>query len=300
MAHNGKRILLGPSSFAEQDKAPLQKLLNDGFEVINNPYKRKLTKAELLDLLPGVSGLIAGLEPLDREVLTKSDLKVVSRCGSGLSNIDLAAAKELGIIIKNTPQGPVTAVAELTVGCLLSLLRHVLQMDADLHQKKWTKMMGKQLSDMQVAVIGYGNIGKKVGALLSAFGAKVLPVDPQLPNSVDLGSALKQADVVSLHCSGEACLLGKDQINLMKKGAYLLNAARGSLVDEAALVEALKKGQIAGAWIDAFQQEPYAGPLTQFTQVILTPHVGSYTLECRRQMEMESVDNLISGLIKGE
>jgi D-3-phosphoglycerate dehydrogenase len=246
-----------------------------------------------------VSGLIAGLEPLDREVLTKSDLKVVSRCGSGLSNIDLAAAKELGIIIKNTPQGPVTAVAELTVGCLLSLLRHVPQMDADLHQKKWTKMMGKQLSDMQVAVIGYGNIGKKVGALLSAFGAKVIPVDPQLPNSVDLGSALKQADVVSLHCSGEDCLLGKDRINLMKKGTYLLNAARGSLVDEAALVEALKKGQIAGAWIDAFQQEPYAGPLTQFTQVILTPHVGSYTLECRRQMEMESVDNLISGLIKG-
>jgi len=293
-------ILLGPSSFAENDQAPLQKLLAAGFNVIKNPYGRKLTKEELLKLLPGVSGLIAGLEPLDREVLAKSNLKVISRCGSGMSNVDLVAVRELGIIVKNTPQGPATAVAELTIGCLLALLRRVSQMDGDLHQKKWTKLMGKQLSGLQVAVIGYGNIGKKVGELLSAFGAKVMPVDPQLPYSIDLETALKQADVVTLHCSGETCLLGEAQIRLMKKGSYLLNAARGSLVDEAALIGALKDGQVAGAWFDAFQQEPYSGPLIQFPQVILTPHAGSYTLECRRQMEMDAADNLISALTKGE
>lgn len=291
-----KKVLLGPSSFAALDKAPLQKLYQAGFEVVDNPYKRRLTKEELLELLPGVSGLIAGLEPLDREVLTKSALKVISRCGSGLSNVDIEVAKELGIIVKNTPQGPVIAVAELTIGCLLALLRHVSQMDYDLHNKKWTKKIGRQLFGMQVAVIGYGNIGRAVGERLSALGVKVLVVDPQLPNSFELEAALKQADVVSLHSSGEECLLGEAQFRLMKKGSYLLNAARGSLVDEAALVAAIEEGRIAGAWVDTFKQEPYIGPLTRFSQVILTPHVGSYTLECRRGMEMEAVKNLIQGL----
>ena len=157
------KILLGPSTFSETDKAPLLKLLEMGFDIIENPFKRKLTKEELLKLLPGVIGIIAGLEPLDREVLEKSELKVISRCGSGLSNVDLDAAKELGIIVTNTPLAPVSAVAELTVGCLLILLRHIPQMDRALHHKKWSKMTGRQLSGMKVAVIGFGNIGQRVG-----------------------------------------------------------------------------------------------------------------------------------------
>lgn len=296
MASKKIKVLLGPSSFAALDKAPLLRLQDAGFQIVDNPYKRRLTKQELLELLPNVKGLIAGLEPLDREVMAKSELKVISRCGSGLSNVDLNAAKELGIIVKNTPFGPVTAVAELTVGCLLTLLRHIRQMDADLHHQKWSKKIGRQLSEMHVAVIGYGNIGRRVGELLASMGAKIIIVDPRLPNSVDLETAIKQADVITLHCSGEECLLGKEQFNLMKQGVYLLNAARGNLIDEAVLIEVLNRGQVAGAWIDTFAQEPYKGPLTQFSQVILTPHVGSYTLECRRQMELDAANNLISAL----
>lgn len=298
------KILLGPSTFSEVDKAPLLKLLDMGFDVIENPFKRKLTKEELLKLLPGVIGIIAGLEPLDREVLEKSELKVISRCGSGLSNVDLDAAKELGVIVKNTPFAPVSAVAELTVGCLLSLLRHVPQMDRALHHKKWSKMIGRQLNGMNVAVIGFGNIGQRVGQLLNAFGANVYVVDPAYSGKiggfpvVDLDEALRIADVITLHCSGERCLLGEHKFNLMKDGVYILNAARGGLIDEDALKRALDSKRVAGAWLDTFQSEPYSGALREYEQVILTPHIGSYTLECRRNMEMETVDNLIEALRK--
>ncbi len=300
MASKHNKVLLGPSSFGALDQAPLEKLKNAGFTVIDNPYKRRLTKGELLKLLPGMVGLIAGLEPLDREVLSQSNLKIVSRCGAGLSNVDLAAAEERGIAIKYTPTAPSSAVAELTLGCLLALLRHIIQMDQALHDKKWDKKIGRQLNNMQAAVIGFGNIGRKVGKLLQAFGAKVMAVDPQLTGTVegiplvDFEEALKTADVVSLHCSGEKCLLGKKEFSLIKKGVYILNAARGSLIDEQALKQALDDQKVAGAWLDTFEKEPYQGDLCDYAQVILTPHVGSYSLECRRSMEMEAADNLIN------
>ncbi|MBM3249744.1 MAG: hydroxyacid dehydrogenase [Candidatus Omnitrophica bacterium] len=298
------KILLGTSTFSEEDKDPLLKLLGMGFEVVENPFKRRLTKDELINLLPGVSGIIAGLEPLDRDVLKNSELKVISRCGSGLSNVDLDAAKEFGVTVKNTPTAPIEAVAELTVGCLLSILRHIRQMDASLHNNKWFKIIGRQLNGMNVAVIGFGNIGQRVAQLLNAFGADIYAVDPAYSGKVsgfpvvDLDDALKAADVITLHCSGEKCLLGKSQFDLMKDGVYILNAARGGLIDEGALIAALDSGRVAGAWLDTFQSEPYSGALLKYKQVILTPHIGSYTSECRRNMEMEAVDNLIEALRK--
>ncbi len=300
MKKNEIKVLLGPSSYGALDDAPLIKLKAAGLTLIDNPYKRKLTKQELFKLLPGVKGLIAGLEPLDREVLTKSELKVISRCGAGLSNVDLEAAKELGIKVEYTPTGPTTAVAELTVGCLLSLLRQVSQMNSSLHDGKWDKRIGRQLSGLTVAVIGYGNIGGRVGKLLSALGAKILIVDPRLKEALSLKEALKQADVITLHCSGEECLLGEPEFALMKQGVFLLNAARGSLVDEQALLNSLNSGQVAGAWFDTFSVEPYHGELCKYQQVLLTPHVGSYTLEGRRSMELETADNLIKHFKRGK
>lgn len=300
------KVLIGPSTFAELDETPLRVLRGAGFEVIPNPFCRKLTKEELLDLLPGVSGLIAGLETLDREVLEKSELKVISRCGSGLSNIDLGAAEELGIVVKSTPQAPVTAVAELTIGCLIALLRQVPRMDRALHRREWQKIVGRQLKGMKVAVIGFGQIGQKVGEMLSALGAHVLAVDPGFTGQKDdipvigLDEALPQADVVSIHCSGEGCLLGEREFSLMKQGAYILNAARGGLIDEQALKQALDSGKAAGAWLDTFSEEPYQGILCDYDQVILTPHIGSYTLECRKEMETEAVENLIAALRRRE
>lgn len=294
------KVLIGPSTFAEIDKSPIIRLIDTGFEIVENPYKRKLTKEELLVLLSDVSGLIAGLEVLDREVLGKSQLKVISRCGSGLSNIDLKAAKDLGIFVKSTPLAPVTAVAELTIGCLLTLLRQVPQMNEALHKRKWSKRIGRQLCGMNIAIVGFGNIGKRVGQLLLALGAKVFAVDPlyldkiDFIHKVDFDEALRKADVITLHCSGENCILGEREFKLMKRGGYILNAARGSLIDELALKQALDDNHVAGVWFDTFQNEPYSGILCEYNQVILTPHIGSYTFECRRDMEMESVENLIN------
>lgn len=297
------KVLIGPSSFAEADRSPLARLTASGCEVVPNPLKRKLTKKELSELLDNhVVGLIAGLETLDREVLEKSNLKIISRCGSGLSNVDIAAAGELGIKVLSTPEGPTRAVAELTVGCLLALLRNIPQMNGALHDRRWKKQFGGQIEGKTVAVIGFGRIGRRVAELLSHFGAKIIAVDPAGPihkpevQQMNLKEALQIADIVTLHCDGNSPLLGEREFTLMKKGSYLLNAARGELVDENALIGALKSGKLAGAWCDTFSPEPYQGPLCDFPQVLLTPHVGSYTRECRKAMEMEAVENLLQAL----
>jgi len=296
------KVLIGPSTFGAENRAPLDRLLEFNCNIIENPFKRKLTKSELKEILSeDVAGLIAGLEPLDREVLTHSHLKVVSRCGAGLSNVDLQAAQELGILVFNTPYGPTQAVAELMIGCLLSLIRQVPQMDRALHRGRWDKRIGRQLKGMRVLIIGYGRIGKVVGNLLEALEVEVLVSDPAYcrteggPESVNLHEGLPRADVITLHCSGEELLLSHREFSLMKPGVFLLNAARGGLIDEAALQHALDSGQVAGAWIDTFDREPYEGPLTHYEQVVLTPHIGSYTYEGRLQMELDAVHNLLQG-----
>lgn len=298
------RILIGPSSFAATDKTPLDRLIVAGYEVIDNPYKRKLTKKELLDLLDdNVVGLIAGLETIDREVLEKTRLQVVSRVGAGLSNVDLAAARDLGVGVFNTPAAPTNAVAELTVGAMLSLLRMIPQMNQALHDRQWQKKIGLQLQGKTVAVIGFGRIGRRVAELLSPFRVNILVVDPNLDESACAGykkltlwTALPEADIVTIHSSGQDCLIAEKEFSLMKKGSYLLNVARGGVISESALVRAIEDGTLAGAWLDTFGEEPYSGPLCSFPNVILTPHAGSYTAECRLQMENEAVDNLLNYL----
>lgn len=278
-------------------------LMSSGYEVIDNPFKRKLTKEELLNLLsPDVVGLIAGLEPLDREVLQKSNLKVISRVGSGLSNIDMNAAKELGIKVCYTPSGPTTSVAEFTLGAMLSMIRMVPQMDRDLHQGQWNKKIGLQLEGKTVVIIGFGRIGRKVADLLLSFKVNILVVDPFCKKDVvdytvlSLEEALPKADIITIHSSGNECLLGDKEFSLIKNGIYLLNASRGGSISESSLIKALDDNKVAGAWLDTFENEPYTGPLIKYHQVILTPHVGSYTLECRKQMETEATVNLLNAL----
>ncbi|MBD3379373.1 MAG: hydroxyacid dehydrogenase [Candidatus Omnitrophica bacterium] len=296
----GEKILLGPSSFASADPGPMELLVSTGACIVDNPYKRRLTKDEISGLLSqGITGLIAGLEPLDREVLAGSGLKVISRCGAGMSNVDRRAAEEIGIAVRNTPEAPAASVAELTLGAMLSLLRMIPEMNTELHKGRWSKKIGGLLEGRTVVVLGLGHIGRRLCELLSPFKAEVLAVDPFVRDAagdvplVELEEALPRADIVSVHCSGEDCVLGRKELNRLKPGALLLNAARGGLVDEEALIECLDEGRVSGAWLDVFGREPYSGPLTGYSQVILTPHVGSYTRECRKRMETEAVNNLI-------
>ena len=144
------KVLITTSSFGEDAKLALEKSAK---EIINNPYKRRITQPELIPLLDGVQGVIAGLEEYDYDILSKSELKVISRCGSGLSNIDLDAAKKLGIAVYNTPEGPTQSVAELTVGCLLALIRDVPRINNLMHAGTWEKTTGHLLKSMKVLLI---------------------------------------------------------------------------------------------------------------------------------------------------
>ena len=300
----GNKILIGPSSFAAIDIEPMNRLVESGCTVIDNPYKRKLSKAELFEILADdVTGLIAGLEPLDRDVLENSSIRVISRCGSGMSNVDVVAAGKLGIKVFSTPFGPTNAVAELTIACLLALLREISQIDNSMHMRRWDKRIGFELRGKRVAVIGYGRIGQRVGKLLSAFEAEVIAVDPEYDDNsqgsiinMELNESLNEADIITVHSGGNELLLGEKEFKAMKQGVFILNAARGELVDESSLIDALDIGKVAGAWMDTYSEEPYSGPLCDYSQVILTPHIGSYTAECRVAMETEAVNNLLKGL----
>ena len=224
---HGTKVLLGPSTFAELDHSPEERLVKAGFSVLENPFKRKLTKTELIDLLAeDVKGLIAGLELLDHEVLERSSLNVISRCGSGMSNVDIAAAKKLGITVCFTPDGPTAAVAELTIGAMISLLRFIPLMDRSLHEGTWDKRIGTQLEGKTIAIVGFGRIGRRVAELLAAFKTRVLIVDPFLTESeknfpvVTLEEALSQADIITLHASGKKHSSPKKKLNLSSLGLF--------------------------------------------------------------------------------
>ena len=296
----GLRVLLGPSSFAEVDLAPQRLLLEAGLTLVSNPYRRRLNREELVKLLDTeIVGIIAGLEPLDRMTLERSQLRVISRCGSGLSNVDLRAAADFGIVVRSTPDGPTNAVAEITVGALLSLARSIHTMNDAMHEGKWPKTIGTQLEGKTVVIVGFGRIGRRVAQCLAPFQPKIVVADPLVdPQSagvavLPLSEALQLADVVSFHCSGEEEVLGEKEFALLKPGVLLLNGARGGVINESALQNALDRGLVAGAWLDCFAEEPYQGPLRGYSQVLLTPHVGSYTAECRLRMESEAAKNLL-------
>lgn len=298
-----KKIAITTTSFGEYDNKPLKLLQTNGFEVIMNPYRRKLKKDEVIEICRGAVGIIAGTEPLDADVIERlCKLKAISRCGSGLDNVDLGAAERIGIKVFNTPDAPSVAVSELTLGLILNLLRKVNQMYISIKDGKWEKLMGNLLFGKNVGIIGFGKIGRKVAELLVPFGCKIAYTDPYVEDGImglkrkDILELLPWADIVSIHASNKDRLIGDKEIRMMKKGSWLINASRGGVVDEDALYQLLKQDHLAGAALDIFEQEPYAGPLRKLDNVILTPHIGSYAKEARIKMEKAAVENLIKGL----
>ncbi len=302
-----EKIFISTSTFAEYDTAPIDLLKKAGFEVVLNPLGRTLAKDEISQLASDASGLVAGTELIDGEVLRKlKNLKVVSRCGAGMDNVDLNTAKKLNIKVFNTPDGPTLAVAELTIGLILALIRKISYADRQIRSGKWQKKMGNLLSGKRVGIIGFGRVGRKVAQLLSAFKTKIVYHDPFISEKViggaikvNLSELLAGSDIISLHLSysdKSKNLIGKKELELMKKDAVLINCSRGGIVDEGALYEAIKEGQIAGAAMDVFEQEPYRGPLKELDNAVLTSHIGSYAKETRIKMEIDSAKNLLEGL----
>ena len=298
-------IAISPSSFADGDSTALELLENANIKFRMNPYKRRLTEVEAIEFVKDIDGLIAGVEPLTRKVLKSAGkLKAIARVGVGLSNIDLKSAKELGIKISNTPDGPTDAVAEMTITALLAISRNLIQFNADLHQSIWKKSVGFGLIEKNILIIGYGRIGRKFARLASSFGANILVHDSYIPTQitnikekyVSLTEGLKHADIISLHASGEEPIINETEFNNMKQGVILLNSSRGALIDEDALISALDSKKIYGAWFDVFKKEPYEGRLLKYPNVLLTPHIGTYTQQCRLSMEVGAVNNILQDL----
>ena len=302
-------IAVSTSSFARHDPQPLELLREAGYEVRLNPHGRRLEEAETRALLDGVIGLVAGTEELSREILTGAvALRVISRCGTGMDNVDQDAAAELNIAVYSTPDPPAEAVAELTLAGMLGLLRHLPAADRRLRQGEWHKPMGRLLRGRTVGLVGLGRVGKRLVELLMPFSCRIIAVDPH-PDEwfaerhgirfVELDRLLAKADVVSLHLApprGGGVLLDRERLGHLRPEAILINTARGGLVDEAALYDLLAAGRLAGAFLDVFADEPYSGPLRELPQVLLSPHLGSYARETRIRMETEAAESLLMEL----
>jgi len=302
-------ILVTTSSFGIHDPTPLSRLKRSGFEVVLNPHGRRLTEGEagvLIDACAPV-GIIAGVEPLTGEVLKgATGLKVISRCGVGIDSVDLDAASRLGIAVLITPDAPVIPVAELTLGLMLSLLRGIHRVDSSIRYGRWYRHMGGLLFGKTVGILGCGRVGTRVANLLVPFQCRVLACDASPSSSlpghcrlVALNVLLAESDIVTIHVpySPETHhLINGERLKTMKKDALLINASRGGIVDEAALYRALDSGELCGAALDTFDEEPYKGPLIELETVLLTAHIGSYAKEGRVMMEAQAVDGLLNAL----
>ena len=301
------KIAITTSSFARYSDEPLKLLEQAGVEYVMNDKGRALTEEEAIQILEGCHGVAAGTEPLTKKVMDAlPDLKVISRCGTGMDNVDRAYAAEKGIEVRNTPDGPTLAVAELTLGLILTLLRQVPHQDRELRSGVWKKRMGNLLHGKNVGIVGFGKIGQAVAHLLEPFGVNVGYHDPfaDVPGytRLELDDLMGWADVITLHCpktENGAPLLDLGRLSLMRPGSIILNIARGGLIDEKALLGLLTAGHLAGAALDCFTKEPYDGPLKEMDNVILTPHIGSYAKEARIIMETDTIKNLLDVLFPG-
>lgn len=305
------RIVISTSSFAPANLAALQQLVEARFRVETNPFRRRLTENEIADLLGDETvGLIAGVEPLTAEVFDRAGaLRIVSRCGVGLDSVDLDAAARRGVIVANTPDAPTQPVAELAIAHMLDLLREVSRADRQIRAGTWQPRMGGLLQGRVVGLLGFGRIGRRIADILLAFGVQLLVTDPALAGqdarlptgvtAVGFERLLHESDILSLHVPYSESthhIIDRQALALMKPTALLVNVARGGLVDESALHDALVSERLAGAGLDVFENEPYTGALATLDNVLMTAHMGSYAREARLAMERAAVDNLLVGL----
>ena len=267
-------------------------MLNAGFEIVSNDTGRILTPEEQKALIKDVYAIVAGTEKYPREMLEGCDnLKVVTRFGVGTDNFDLKTMREMNLevgVIANY-----NAVAEFALTLMLNVLKNQQNYDPAVRQGLWSRFPMRELSAKTVGLVGFGRIGRRLAELLSGFGVKVLAYDPYLNEQAakernvipaTLDELLAQSDIVSLHLPSTPetyHLINAESIAKMKDGAYLINTARGSLVDEQALYDALVSGKLSGAGLDVFEKEPVTAdnPLFGLQNTVLAPHVAALTYE---------------------
>jgi D-3-phosphoglycerate dehydrogenase len=301
-----RKVLIALQSFAEYSTLPLTLLQNAGVDLIVNKLRHRLNQTEIIELGRACEGIIAGVEPYDENVLHNLDqLKCISRCGVGVDNIALDIAKRKNIAVLNTPEVVVQPVAEMTVALVFDLLKLLTFHTGLLRSGKWQKKAGHLLNDRKVGVVGLGRIGRRVAEIFKALNAQVYGFDLYPDQAwakktgikiLPLPELLKTVDVLCLHVSlskDNPFKLGQAEIASLPKGAIVINTSRGQVLDEGALCQALTAGHLGGVGMDVFSKEPYTGPLLNFDNVVLTPHISTLTEESRVEMEVQAVKNLL-------
>lgn len=288
-------------TFGKYSNEPLALLQNNGFEI------ERREKVDT-DGLKGFEAIVVGVQRITREMLQNSSVKIIAKHGVGVDNIDLEAATELGIPVTVTPNANAVSVAELTIGFIFALSKKLIDLHNNLYQKRqFVSNVGLELHGKILGIVGFGSIGKEVAKRALCLGMRVLVYDPYVEESnlrelgvekMELDELLRQSDFVSLHVplnESTRHLIDREKISLMKRTAYLINTARGGVVDEKALVEALKSGQIAGAALDVFDVEPLPAdsPFFDCPNVIMTPHVGAHTYEAILRMNMMAAESIV-------
>ena len=313
------KVLITTVPFAEKNQLPLKILTDAGIEYFINPLNKKLTEDELADLVTDFDVIIAGTESITEKIINKArKLKLISRVGIGLDSVDLLAAERMDVKVSYTPEAPAPAVAELTMGSILTLLRSAHVSNLNMHKGQWCRYFGRRIPEVTIGIIGVGRIGTAVLKHLKGFGdPKILTndikPDPVLKHQfsiewVNKERIYKEADVISLHIPLTKLtknLIQKEQLRSMKKDAIIINTSRGGIINEKDLVEVMKSGHLSGASVDVFESEPYGGgPLKDIDRCLLTAHMGSMSVDCRFRMELEATEEAIrflSGqLLKGE
>lgn len=288
------------------------RLEDEGVEITTMAMRERLDEAELFSVVEDFDGVICGDDPFTRRVLERaSRLKVISKWGTGIDSIDLEAASQLGIRVCNTPGAFTDAVADTALGYLLSFARKIPHMNAEIKRGLWVKPDLISLAECTLGIVGVGNIGRGVAHRARAFGMRIFGCDTaEIPDSfvretgiemMSLGELLKNSDFVSLHCDlnpTSVHLVGRDQLDAMKSSAYVINTARGSVIDEAALVDALENRRIAGAALDVFEIEPLpaSSRLRAFENCLLAPHNANSSPAARERVHESTIANLLRGL----
>jgi D-3-phosphoglycerate dehydrogenase len=293
-------------------------LTSNNFDV---EVKTNFTNEELVKKISLYDGLIVrSATKVTKEIIEKAkQLKIIGRAGAGVDNIDLISAKEKNIVVMNTPGGNTNATAEHTLALLLSLSRKISIADTSTHNGEWAKkkLKGSEIKGKKIGIIGFGNVGKRFAEMCAALGLKIFVVSEsfaniksQFPNYTqsDLISVLKNADIISFHCKpnldGSSIITSKE-LSLMKKNAFIINTARGNLVSELDLCDAIKTNKIAGAAIDVFETEPATNNnLFGLENVLLTPHIAASTAESQivvaEMVANQFVDYFVNNKITNE
>jgi D-3-phosphoglycerate dehydrogenase len=306
------RVLISCPQLQRKIEEHREWLSREDIEVLLPPVVQQLSEAELMELLPGIDGIIAGDDPLTAKVMARADrLRVISKWGVGIDNIDLRAAAEMGIRVTNTPGMFGDEVADVVIGYLILLARHLHRIHERVGSGDWAKIEGVSLAGRTLGIVGLGAIGQAVARRAVTMRMQVIGSEISDTNAAEaslLGvrileraDLLRESDVVSLNCAlteDNHHMIDAAALLTMKRGAWIINTARGPLIDEIALAEALTTGQIGAAALDVFETEPLPpeSPLRRFGNVILGAHNSSNTAEAVRRTSLRAIENLMRGL----